>query len=270
MAFTELGPVLHRVVEGPIGPLHSIDYGGSGQPIVCLHGVTGSAWGWYDVAAALAPRRVIALDMRGHGDSVWSPSGAYDTADHVSDLEKQLDAIELEQITLVGSSWGALVALEYCVHNPNRVGQLAIVDIEPSFEAGVEDVPARPRQFDTYEDALAWVQEANPRAPRSAANALTYGGFAPNVAGQIVPKHDPFFFEYWPFRSGDHWETLTKLTCPTLFVHAGFTFVQGDVMQRMHETVPGSRLVQIAESGHVIPVDNPEALASELIGFLGD
>ncbi len=269
MALTELGPVRHHVVEGAIGPLHSIDYGGSGQPIVCIHGVTGSAWGWHDVAAALAPRHVIALDMRGHGDSAWSPSGAYDTADHVGDLEKQLDALDVEQVTLVGSSWGALVALEYSARHPHRVAHLAIVDIEPSFEARVEDVPPRPREFESYEGALAWVEESNPRAPRSAATALAYGAFAPDATGHIAPKHDPFFFERWPFRNGDHWETLTNLSCPTLFVHAGFTFVQGEVMRRMQESVPGSRLVEIAEAGHVIPVDNPEALAAELVDFLG-
>ncbi len=270
MAPVRLGPITHSFVEGPTGPLHAIDYGGSGTPIVCLHGVTGSAWGWHDVAAALAPRRVVAVDMRGHGDSARSSSGAYDTADHALDLSAQIDALGSDKVSLVGSSWGALVALEYCVANADRVAHLALVDIEPSFEAAESDVPPRPTEFESMVDALAWVEESNPRAPDSATKALTYGAFAPNHAGRIAPKHDPVFFERWPFRNGDHWDALSRVEAPTLLVHAGYTFVRAEVMKRMHESVPDSTLVEIADAGHVIPVDNPGSLATHLSEFLGD
>ncbi len=265
----QLGPVTHRFIQGSTGPLHAIDYGGSGTPVVCVHGVTGSAWGWADVASGIAPNRVVAVDMRGHGDSAHSPEGAYDTSDHVADLSLQIDALASQQVSLVGSSWGALVALEYCVAHPTRVSHLALVDIEPSFEATDRDVPPRPRDFDSMADVLAWVTESNPRGPVSATAALAFGAFASNAAGRMAPKHDAVFFERWPFRNDDHWEQLAEVKVPTLLVHAGYTFVRGEVMQRMHDTIPGSALVEIPDAGHVIPVDNPTALSQELRDFLG-
>jgi pimeloyl-ACP methyl ester carboxylesterase len=48
--------------------LHYLDYGGAGRPLVLMHGVTGNAWNWYQVAAGLTDRRIFyALFFRGYG-----------------------------------------------------------------------------------------------------------------------------------------------------------------------------------------------------------
>ena len=264
-----LAPVQHRYVPSPNGPLHALDFGGDSTPLVCLHGVTGSAWAWHDVASALPGQRLVALDMRGHGDSAWSPTHAYDTSEHVADLALQVDALGVDTVDLAGSSWGALVALEYAAANPDRVGRLALVDIEPSFDASSTDVPPRPRQFRTWADAAVWSQESNPRAPQTAIEAVTYGTFQRVDAETVRPKHDPFLFEKWPFRDGDHWDAIANVSCDTLLVNAGYTFVRPEIMEKMHDMIAGSELVKIAESGHVVPVDNPVALAAALSAFLG-
>ena len=263
-----LAAAQHIFVDSPNGPLHAVDFGGEGTPLVCIHGVTGSAWAWHDVAAGLSPRRVISVDMRGHGDSAWSTNHAYDTADMVSDLTRQITAFDAPTIDLAGSSWGALVALEYCAANPGRVNRLALVDIEPSFDVPDTDVPPRPQQFESYAAVADWVRESNPRAPSDAVDAMTYGAFARSAADVVVPKHDPELFSRWPFRNGDHWASLDKVECPTLLVHAGFTFVRGEVMEKMQARIADSSLVEIAEAGHVVPVDNPVALADALRAFL--
>ena len=260
-------PVQHRYVPSENGPLHALDFGGAGRPVVMLHGVTGTAWVWHDVARDLG-RRAVAVDLRGHGDSAWSSEHRYDTDAHVMDLGRQIDALGVDDVDLVGSSWGALVALEWTVANPGRVRHLALVDIEPSFEQSDTDLMPRPHEFDSYDAARAWFAQTNPRAPQSALDAMTFGSMRRNKTGAIVPKHDPMFFDRWPFRNGDHWSCLPKLTCPTLMVHAGFTFVRGEVMKDMNSQVADSTLVEIAESGHVVPLDNPTALTGALRPFL--
>lgn len=260
-------PVQHRYVGSANGPLHALDFGGSGRPVIFLHGVTGNGWVWHDVARDLG-RRAVAVDMRGHGDSAWSADHSYETDAHVGDLGLHIDALGVDEVDLVGSSWGALVALEWAVANPGRVCHLALVDIEPSFEQSDTDLMPRPHAFASYDEARAWFAQANPRAPQSALDAITLGSMRRNKAGAIVPKHDPVFFDRWPFRNGDHWACLPRLTCPTLMVHAGFTFVRADVMKEMNSRVPTSTLVEIAETGHVVPLDNPVALTGTLRPFL--
>ena len=77
------------------------------QAIVLLHGVTDSAMSWQTVAEALAHERpVIALDARGHGGSDWSAEEAYAPDQHFADLATALDALALEEATLVGFSMG--------------------------------------------------------------------------------------------------------------------------------------------------------------------
>src|SRR5712692_6476375 len=92
--------------------LHHLVFGGSGPPIVLLHGVMGTAWDWHDVGTRLTSLgSVVALDLRGHGDSHWAAADAYGSENHIGDLAGQMDAMQFEQIDLVGYSWGALIAI---------------------------------------------------------------------------------------------------------------------------------------------------------------
>ncbi len=249
--------------------LHLLDFGGEGQVAVCLHGVTGHAWAWHDVARVLRGReRVVALDMRGHGDSGWSGEQEYTTAEHVADLEQVLAGLELGVVDLVGSSWGALVALEFASLHPDRLRRLAIVDVEPSFEQGETEILPRPRSFDGLAEAVAFERKNNPRAPDSMVEVMARMGTRPASSGCLVPKHDPYFFERWPFRSDDHWGELGVIETPTLLVHAGRSFVRAPVMEKMAAAIRRSTIVEIEEASHVVPVDAPEPLGEALGRFL--
>jgi pimeloyl-ACP methyl ester carboxylesterase len=262
--------VTHGFVEVDGLDLHHVAFGGSGTPAICLHGVTGNAFGWHDVAAELGDRAsLISLDMRGYGDSQWSPKRAYRTSDHVSDLEDIVDALGFERVTLLGSSWGGLVATSYAARHPDRVERLAIVDVEPSFEQSETDLFPRPHSYASIDDAIAYERSGNPHAADATLEVVAATVNRPGPDGTLVPKHDPFFYERWPFRADDHWDELPELTMPTLLVHARDSFVRGEVMERMAERIPRSELVHIDDSTHVVPIDNPTALAKHLGAFLG-
>ncbi len=61
--------------------LHYLEWGEAGAPdIVCVHGYTGSADAFNALARQLKDRfHILAPDVRGHGESAWSPAGAYNT-----------------------------------------------------------------------------------------------------------------------------------------------------------------------------------------------
>ena len=263
----------HFFVEGAAGNrIHGLDFGGDGPTLICLHGVTGNAWNWHAVAGGVrSHRRSVALDFRGYGESQWSPTHAYTTADHVADLASAVDALAGgETVDLIGSSWGALVAIQYAAEHPDRVGRLVVVDVEPSFEQGETDLFPRPRDHADHADARAAVERAYPNAPAEMVEVVAATCYGPVEGGRLAPKHDPYFFERWPFRSDDHWDRLARIQAPTLHVHASDSFVRAEVMAEMDRLTPESRLVEIGDSTHVVPVDNPSALVGSLVPFLAD
>jgi pimeloyl-ACP methyl ester carboxylesterase len=262
-------PVRHGYVEHAGLRLHHLDYGGEGAPLVLLHGVTGHAWIWHDVAPQLTRfGRVIAVDLRGFGDSQWSPAQAYTTVDHATDLGALLAAARGGPATLIGSSWGALVAIAFAYRRPEQVRRVAILDVEPSFTQAETDVVPRPRSFASHADAVAHERGANPHAPDALLHIVAAGGTRPEMSGALVPKHDPFFFERWPFRGDDWWEALPTVAAPTLVVHAGASFVRREVTEHMASLIPGARHVEVAGRAHVLPLDAPAAVTDLLVGFL--
>ena len=273
----------HFYVPGAAGNrIHGLDFGGDGPTLVCLHGVTGNAWNWHAVALGVrAHRRVVALDFRGYGESQWSAAGAYTTADHVADLGRSGFAAVAggSPVDLAGSSWGALVALQYADEHPDQVGRLAVVETSspPSSRArptcspapGGRTTPTTTRSAPRWPapiptPPMRWSKWWRPPAT----GRSTAAAWPPMTPHQWVSGDDPFFFERWPFRSDDHWDRLPRIQAPTLHVHASGSFVRAEVMAEMDRLTPESSLVEIDDSTHVVPVDNPSALIQALLPFL--
>ena len=114
---------------------HIRDWGGTGQPVVLLHGLASTCHIWDLVAPILADDyAVVALDQRGHGLSA-KPNYGYDFATVGGDLLALINGKEMERPLIVGHSWGGDVALEFAVANPDVPMGLCFVDggtIEPS------------------------------------------------------------------------------------------------------------------------------------------
>jgi pimeloyl-ACP methyl ester carboxylesterase len=112
---------------------------GSGPPIVLLHGVGESSFGWLGTMAHLAPRhRVVAPDLPGSGASGPSPSG-YHSAVLAEVIGEFLEAVEVERAVLIGNSFGGIVALRLALKRPGQVAGLVLVD---SAGLGIEITPA--------------------------------------------------------------------------------------------------------------------------------
>jgi len=268
--------IRHHFVDGSGVQLHAIEFA-PGAPtdqsdrptLLLLHGVTGHAWLWHDVATALSTsHRVIALDLRGHGDSEWSSVAAYETADHVADLEAVVNALELSKLSLAGLSWGGLIAIVYATRFADRLERVAIIDVEASFTQPPDAVPERPGEFDSPESVEAWERQANPRAGAEAIARAARNSVRPAAAGHWVRKHDPFFLRTWPFRHDDRWAELRQLRAPALFISAENSFVRANVMQEMAACAPGAKFASIPNCGHLIPLEAPTALAARLHQFL--
>ncbi|HYW29235.1 MAG TPA: alpha/beta hydrolase [Gaiellales bacterium] len=98
-----------------------------GEPLLALHGVTGSGGRWRQLAErGLPERRWLAVDLRGHGRSTWD--APWTTERHVADLLETLDAEGIERCDVVGHSFGGLLATHLAAAAPSRVGRVALLD----------------------------------------------------------------------------------------------------------------------------------------------
>jgi pimeloyl-ACP methyl ester carboxylesterase len=115
---------------------------GEGTDVVLIHGVTGdlSIWFLCEAMQTLAQtHRVTAYDLRGHGYSDAPPNG-YTSDDHATDLLALMDHLDVQEATLVGHSFGAVIAAHLASREPARVKALVLSD--PYFPAlrELEDV----------------------------------------------------------------------------------------------------------------------------------
>ena len=256
--------------------VHYLDWGSTdAPPIVCVHGYTSSAQAFNAPARRLQNRfHVIVPDVRGHGESAWSPARAYQYADQVSDLVKLVDQLGLARFTLIGTSMGGIIAMAYAGAHAERLLQLVINDIGPDVEGGstriTQMVGSRPEEFLTLEDAMAYRREMSPIvASRSAEDQreLALGVLRQRPDGRWVWKMDPAYIQRRvgggaPSRPA-LWPVLERLSCPTLLVWGTESDVLSEEQaRRMVKTLPRGELVAVPGVGHAPTLVEPAVLAA--------
>jgi len=110
--------------------LHYLDWGNqNAPPLILVHGMWDHARSWDWVARALCKDwRIIVPDLRGHGDSGWSPDGAYLSPYYLMDFVDLVDSLGFEQCSIIAHSFGGNPAARFAALYPDRVLQLVLVD----------------------------------------------------------------------------------------------------------------------------------------------
>jgi pimeloyl-ACP methyl ester carboxylesterase len=256
-----------------------------GVPLLLLHGFGNSARVWDELADALAPYyRVLALDLRGHGDSDRDPEGRYDHLAMARDVEAVCERLGLERLVLVGHSMGGRVALRFAGRNAAKLAGLVIVDSAP--ELDVRGTSRIRQETETREPVFATLREyenvlaENYPATRPATLARLARHWARQRAdGRYELKLDPAFFrrragdgdvEAWMRAEAEAlWDGLRKASCPTLVVRgAASDVLSAEVADRMVDDVlADGRLVVVPAAGHSVMTDNPDAFRDAVCAF---
>jgi pimeloyl-ACP methyl ester carboxylesterase len=256
--------------------LHYLDWGNHGAPpVVCVHGYTSSAQAFNAPARHLRERfHVIAPDVRGHGESAWSPDGAYQYRDQAADLAAIADQLGLERFSLIGTSMGGIIAMTYAEAHPERLAHLIINDIGPDAETGsqriTQMVGSRPDEFATLEEAMDYRRQVSPIvAGRSFEDQeeLARGVLRRRDDDRWVWKMDPRYIRQrvaqGPPVRPPLWPVLQALPCPTLVVWGEDSDVLfGSQARRMAETLPKGQLVSVPGVGHAPTLVEPVVLAA--------
>ena len=116
---------------GKVLPLAARELGGTGSPIIILHGLLGSSRNWQSAGVALAAsgHRVIGLDLRNHGSSPWDDDCSYSSM--AEDVRAILLSQKFDSVHLLGHSMGGKVAMRLALSYPELVSRLTVVDIAP-------------------------------------------------------------------------------------------------------------------------------------------
>jgi pimeloyl-ACP methyl ester carboxylesterase len=288
---TIIGPTSHAFVSQRL-KLHYVDWGNpSAPPLLLVHGGRDHCRSWDWVAEQLrGDWHVIALDLRGHGDSSWSSDGNYTTMDMVYDVAQLIDQLDLSPVTIVAHSWGGNVCTRYAGLYPDRVRKLvAIEGLGPSpkvlaeraktseaehirkWIADKRGAAARsPRRYPTIDEALARMQAENAYLTDDQARHLTIHGITRNEDGTWSWKFDPHL-NVWPPFDLPH-ESVEELwraiTCPTLLLYGADSWASNPAKDGRLEHFSTAELRVFDNAGHWLHHDQFEQFMRALEQFL--
>jgi len=115
--------------------LHTYEWGsGDGPAVLCLHGVTGHGARYAQLAQRLPGRRVVGIDLLGHGHSSWAPP--WDLDAHLDGLIEAAAALGVDRASWIGHSFGGKLVAELVARNPERVTAAVLLDPALYLEPG--------------------------------------------------------------------------------------------------------------------------------------
>ena len=256
--------------------LHYLEWGAPEAPaIVCVHGYTSSAEAFNALARRLADRfHVLAMDVRGHGESEWSQAQAYEYADQAADLAAFADRLVPQRFVLIGTSMGGIIAMAYAQRWGQRLRGLVLNDIGPDIEAGsgriTQMVGSRPDDFASLDEAMEYRRQASPitaARPLDDQRDLALGVLRQRPDGRWAWKMDPAYITRRVSRGApkrpDAWPELAALACPTLVVWGTDSDVLSEAQaRRMVATLPQGELVEVPGVGHAPTLVEPPVLTA--------
>ncbi len=267
--------------------LHFWDWENRKKPnLIFVHGGMDHARSWDRIIEAFQDDfRVIAPDLRGHGDSSWSYGALYSVAEYLLDLAALVDIVGKSPVYLVGHSLGAAVVLQYAGIYPEKVKKLVAIEgasappemaSRPAHERFRNWVEAMrnaekrvPRRYGSLEAAYERMHKENPYLSGEMARHLTLYGSNWNPDGTLTWKFDNFVRTPPPYAYSIDLakEIWRRISAPVLLFYGCDSWL-GDPMKDGHVlAIPDRRLIGVPNAGHWLHHDRPELFIEETRSF---
>ena len=260
---------------------------GTGKPILCIHGITANSRCWDVLASSLSPpHRLIAMDLRGRGQSDKPPT-VYSMEHHLRDINALLDDLGLEKAVLMGHSLGAFISLVFGARHPERTDRLILVDgagkLTPQqFDHVFAAIkPALDRLGEVYPSAEAYLKhmKAAPYIhPWSHAIETYYRYELEEVKGGLRCNIDPAHIreEAENVRKVEADACYPEVKCKVLIVKSTEGLMGPDdlllpetVVERMVKEIPDARRFDVQGTNHYGVVFQPHPDRDrEILAFL--
>lgn len=285
------GPTSHSFISQRLR-LHYTAWGDPQAPaLLLLHGGRDHCRSWDWVAQRLCDRwRVIAPDLRGHGDSAWSPDGDYSMMAYLYDLAQLIHQLGLAPLPIIAHSLGGNIALRYSGLYPENVAKLVAIEglgPSPKMIAQRADTPIStrwrgwieekrkaagraPRRYASVEEALGRMREENAYLTEDQARHLTEHGVSQNEDGSFSWKFDNYLRIWGPLDlAPEEVNSLwSSITCPTLLCYGEKSWASNPEKDGRAGHFKDARTVSFPDAGHWLHHDRFEMFMDEVEGFL--
>jgi pimeloyl-ACP methyl ester carboxylesterase len=253
---------------------------GEGNPLVLVHGIPTSSFLWRDMIEELSAHgRIIALDLPGFGFSDPPPNGDYTISNYARILESFLEALSIEQATLVCHDYGGPIVLTYALRHPEKYDRLIILDTFlhmdlPPWPLSMKI--ARIRPFGEIvmrlwgQDIARWGLEEGVMDKSRISDGLVQRYYMPDGNPDKLNKsmlgtlrvdymEDLEFIE----------KNLKTIERPTLILWGeDDKFLPLSLGDRIHKDIVGSKMEILPNCGHFVPEDQPERATEIIAEFL--
>ncbi len=250
-------------------------------PILIVHGLSFFSNDWIGVAAALGTdREIVAIDMRGFGQSDRSAQRDYKLEAMSGDVIAVLDHLGWHRAILIGHSFGGRVCLATAGWHQTRTAGLVLVDFAPDIPSQgrrrvAEHIGGQPDVFASLDDALSYAGYLN--EPEGSPRRARMQAFLAAVEGGFALRRDPAFRDSFKrvLEAGQSppvpvflWTMLSALSVPGLVVRGRDSdMFAAETMDKVRSANAGLDVMELA-GGHDLAGDNRDGLIFSVRDFL--
>ena len=285
------GPTTNSFISQRL-KLNYVDWGNpNAPPLLLIHGGRDHCRSWDWVAEELRDDwHIIAPDLRGHGDSAWSPDGNYEMSAFVYDLAQLVHQLNLAPVTIVAHSMGGSIATRYTGLYPENVRKLVAIEglgPSPKVEAERDAIGIRartrkwiddkrsaagrqPKRYPTLEAALERMKGENTYLTDEQARHLTIHGISRNEDGTWSWKFDNYLNIWAAFdMSRDDLHAIwAAITCPILMMYGANSWASNPEKDGRIKHFSTARVVEFENAGHWLHHDQFDRFMREIKAFL--
>lgn len=244
---------------------------GSGEPLIILHGLFGSADNWFSIAKELEKDFTLYLiDQRNHGDSPQSEDWNYEVM--ADDIKELIDEEGIEKANLMGHSMGGKTAMKFAFKYPDRINKLIVADIAPRFYPvhhggileGLNAIPIDKLKSRKEADDILSAYIKIPGIRQFLLKSLgrnESGGFMWKINLRVImEKIDNVGEEIISDKTFDK---------PTLFMGGEHSdYITDKDKEDISKMFPNSHIIFIKNAGHWLHAEQPAAVVETVKAFL--
>jgi pimeloyl-ACP methyl ester carboxylesterase len=246
---------------------------GNGTPVIILHGLFGMLDNWRSIARMLEGNyQCILVDLRNHGRSPHHEEMNFQVMS--ADIKELMDDLDIDEAIIIGHSMGGKVAMQFAIDHPDRISKLIVIDIAtkaypPHHDdviTAIEDVvPSEIKERSEAEQILRNYlghDEGTIQFLMKNLNRMPEGGFEWKANMPVIIDH------YEEILENIHSDV--PFDKPALFIRGALSgSVKDEDWADIKRLFPQAQLITIANAGHWVHADQPEALINALRTFMG-
>lgn len=258
------------------GVRYHVEVGGSGDPLVLLHGFTGSSANWSDIRPQFEQHfTTITIDLPGHGQTA-SPADAqrYQIERAAEDVQTIIHQLALSSpVHLLGYSMGARLALYFALTYPDSIQSLILESTSPGLKTDAERDARRMGDeqltLDIEDKGIAWFVDYWTNIPlfstqnetlRARLKALRMNnnpqGLSNSLRGMGTGMQPSL------------WERLAEFNVPTLLITGEHDRKYVAIAEQMAALIPNASSVILPDAGHTVHAEQPDSYTQTVVNFI--